>query len=254
MRLFDMHCHLDFLPEDEALVLANQGTARGIGAFSATVTPAGFVRAQSLLAQYPDVRVGLGLHPCWVKEQEKEAKTDVDCLSAHISQTRFIGEIGLDFAPRHIKTASAQIEVFSHILDAAKACGGDKVLSIHAVRSTDTVLDMLEARGLCKNNICILHWFSGSSEDLTRALHLGCYFSVSTRMLESKRGRSYVCRIAPERLLLETDMPANEASSYSADEWERDLRATLTRAAQTCNQDERELGEIIAYTSARILT
>ena len=254
MKLFDMHCHLDFLPDDEPLTLANQGIARGIGAFSTTVTPAGYSRAQSLLAHCPEVHVGVGLHPWWVKDQESKARADAERLAACITQTRFIGEIGLDFAPRHHKTAPVQIETFEHVLDTVVSCGGDKVLSIHAVRSADKVLDMLEVRDIAKNNIFILHWFSGSSEELIRALRLGCYFSVGVRMLESKRGRAYVRRIPHERMLLETDMPAGEGSSYSVDEWERDLRTALTCAAQTCNQDEREFGEIIAHTSARILT
>lgn len=284
MKLFDMHCHLDFLPDDAALSLAREAEARGMHAFSNTVTPAGFERARALFGACGNVRVGVGLHPWWVagnesgglyapgeksaaaaatskdaaprgsKQATEAAWSWSDCLEQlvlFVHQAPFVGEVGLDFAPRHEDTREEQIAVFDAALDACT--GGGKVISIHAVRSVSVVLNMLEAHGTCRSNACILHWFSGTSDELTRAIRLGCYFSVNPRMLATKRGRAYVCAIPREHLLLETDMPANEGVSYSIEEWEYDLRAVLTALADARDEHVDDLGEAIARTGAQLL-
>lgn len=284
MKLFDMHCHLDFLPDDAALSLAREAEARGMHAFSNTVTPAGFEHAQELFSACENVRVGVGLHPWWMagnesgglyvpgeksaaaaatskdaaprgsKQATEAACSWSDCLEQLVllvRQTPFVGEVGLDFALRHEDTREEQITAFNAVLDAC--VGGGKVISIHAVRSASVVLDMLEAHGTCKSNACILHWFSGTSDELTRAIRLGCYFSVNPRMLATKRGRAYVCAIPREHLLLETDMPANEGVSYSIEEWEYDLRAVLTALADARDEHVDDLGEAIARTGAQLL-
>lgn len=283
MKLFDMHCHLDFLPDADALGLAREAEAYGISAFSNTVTPAGFERVRALFGACGNVRVGVGLHPWWVTgnesgglyaPEEKSAAAVatsknaapgsmraaeaarswsdyLDQLLPRVRQTPFVGEVGLDFAPRHEDTREEQIAVFDAVLDACM--GGGKVISIHAVRSASAVLDMLEAHGTCASNACILHWFSGTSDELTRAIRLGCYFSINPRMLATKRGHAYVRAIPRERLLLETDMPADEGAPYSAEEWDRDLRGVLAALADVRDEYADDLGEVIARTSAQLL-
>lgn len=176
---------------------------------------------------------------------------EMDRLVSLIRDTPFVGEVGLDFASRHERTREEQIAVFDAVLDACT--GGGKVISVHAVRSASTMLDMLEAHGSCGSNACILHWFSGASDELTRAIRLGCFFSVNPRMLATKRGRAYVRAIPRERLLLETDMPANEGAPYSIEEWECDLRAVLAALADARDERADDLGEAIAQTSAQLL-
>ena len=90
------------------------------------------------------------------------------------------------------------------------------MISIHAVRSATAVLDVLERHRATHNNACILHWFSGSSQELAHARELGCHFSVNPNMLATKRGRAYVPQIPPERLLLETDLPDEETDAAQA--------------------------------------
>ena len=59
LRLFDMHCHLDFLPDPRGLAL--QAAATGIGALSVTVDPKDFTRIHGTLSDVPGFRVGLCL-------------------------------------------------------------------------------------------------------------------------------------------------------------------------------------------------
>ena len=177
--LADMHCHLDF--SSDMAALARLAQAHGVAAFSNTVTPEGYLAAGEALAGFPNVRTG----------------------------------VGLDFTPRREGTFETQLDAFERIVDTCCAQGG-KVISIHAVRSATAVLDVLERHGATRSNACILHWFSGSSQELARARELGCHFSVNPNMLATKRGRAYVRQIPPGRLLLETDLPDERTDAAQA--------------------------------------
>ena len=59
-------------------------------------------------------------------------------------KTRFIGEIGLDFAPRRAESAQLQRTVFARIAAASRG----KVLSVHAAKSVGVALDLMESVGL----------------------------------------------------------------------------------------------------------
>lgn len=229
--LADMHCHLDF--SSDMAALARLAQAHGVTALSNTVTPEGFLAARDALAGFPNVRTGVGLHPWWVADGRCGAE-QVELACQLIQKTRFVGEVGLDFAPRREGTFETQLDAFERIVDACCAQGG-KVISIHAVRSATAMLDVLERHHATHDNACILHWFSGSSQELVRARELGCRFSVNSNMLATKRGRAYVRQIPPERLLLETDLPEEgEIAAQAGPAW----IAQLERAAQM-------LGEIL---------
>lgn len=210
--LADMHCHLDF--SSDMAALARLAQAHGVAAFSNTVTPEGYLAASEALAGFPNVRTGVGLHPWWVADGRCGAE-QVELACRLIQETRFVGEVGLDFAPRREGTFETQLDAFERIVDACCAQGG-KVISIHAVRSATAVLDALERHNATHGNTYILHWFSGSSQELVRARELGCHFSVNPNMLATKRGRAYVRQIPPDRLLLETDLPDERMDAAQA--------------------------------------
>ncbi|MBQ3301736.1 MAG: TatD family hydrolase, partial [Eggerthellaceae bacterium] len=134
-----------------------------------------------------------------------------------VESTRFIGEIGLDFGRRGAQSASAQVPVFKEIMTHAARQGG-KVISIHAIKSADTVLNVLETSGALDTCACIMHWFSGTSQDLDRARKDGCLFSVNPMMVQSRRGREYVRQIPSGQLLLETDAPPGENVPFAYDQ------------------------------------
>ena len=104
-----------------------------------------------------------------------------------------------------------------------------RVISIHAVRSAGTVLDVLESYGLLTPSPN--SWFSGTSNEFGRARNAGCYFSVNERMLATKRGREYARQIPLDRLLLETDAPAEPNTETSAQSLIRSLTRTSERIA-----------------------
>ena len=250
--LFDMHCHLGFC--GDAARAAADLAACGLGAFSNTVTPAEFAGQKAALSDAPDVRVGVGLHPWWVGE-DGTGTCELGDLRQLVAANRFVGEMGLDFSPRHVAAREAQLRVFETIALASAEAGG-KVLSIHAVHAVDDVLGVLEQAGALASaagNACIIHWFSGTSDQLTRARRAGCFFSVNPRMLTSKRGCAYAQAIPADRLLLETDEPASAGAPWSAERVRWVLADTLQQLAALRNEDPVALQEQIAATSKRLL-
>lgn len=246
MKLYDMHCHLDFL--DDPAEFAHGAQLRGLGFFSATVTPDGFERACGLLADCENVRVGVGLHPWWINDGRCGAE-DIERVRAAIPGTRFVGEIGLDFGKRCAASREVQLAAFERIAAACAEAGG-RLLTVHAVRSADAALDVLERTGCLANNQVIFHWYSDTSEGLWRAVHAGCSISVNARMLATRRGREYARVIPLDRLLLETDLPPDDEAGFTLDAWEADLRGAL------CTLEEirgTQLGETLAQNSQRLL-
>ena len=251
LAYFDMHCHLGFC--EDATQAARALAAAGVGAFSNTVTPAEFAEQRVALAGAGNVRAGVGLHPWWAGEFDPFA--DWDRLYGLVARNRFIGEVGLDFSPRHADTHKAQLDA---LVCVAHACArtGNKVLSAHAVHAVDQVLDVLERAsvfGGMTGNACIIHWFSGTSDQLTRARRMGCFFSVNPRMLESKRGRAYAQAIPVDRLLLETDEPASAGAPWSVARVRELLEETLTQLVALRGDDPAELRDRIAQTSRTLL-
>ncbi len=246
----DAHCHLDKLDNPRAYV--QEAGVAGYAFFAMTCEPSAFEPLQNTLVNCENVTVGLGLHPWYVGEDTDEGAGVASCeayatqAGAHVGEssatqagervgktsgkytleeqlaqfeslldkTQLVGEVGLDFSPKHSKTREAQIEAFTRI---ASLCANrtGKILSLHAVDASTEVLDILEETGCLDACTCIFHWFSGSSEDLIRARDAGCLFSMGRQMLASRRGSSYILAVDWDHILIETDYyPEGDAQVF----------------------------------------
>ena len=222
--LHDAHCHLDFMSDGEQI--AADALAAGCLVYANTVEPGAYEAVLERFGRFGNVRVGLGLHPWWVRNDAREQVAEFEELFSS-SQVRYVGEVGLDFGKRAAGTREAQLLAFESIARQAASRGGC-TLSLHAVRSAGVVLDMLERTGALGNCTCIFHWFSGSSDELQRAVRAGCLFSVNEMMASSRRGKEYIKAIPAGRLLLETDAPPEEhPGPYGYHRLEESLRSTL---------------------------
>lgn len=193
--LLDTHYHFDFIPESQRPAFLTALGESQVRVISQTLVPSQFVE------QSPNA--ALGFHPWQVAEADVERELAI--FRENLHRTRLIGEIGLDFGPRHLTTAAEQEHVFLSLLaDVAKA-PEPRVLSIHSVRATGAVLEGLST--LPAHITKVIHWFSGTSDELTKLMRLGGLISVNPMMLESKRGRAYVKQVPADRILLETDYP-----------------------------------------------
>ena len=128
-----------------------------------------------------------------------------------------------------------------------------RIMSIHSSAAAACVLDVLERTGCLDACICIFHWFSGSQEELTRAIESGCLFSVNERMLKTKRGRAYACAIPEDRLLIETDFPSKPTAMTISQDVAPRLERTMSLLAEARGADERSLASAIAAASKRLL-
>ena len=104
-RLFDMHCHLDRMADAEHV--ARDAEKRGLACFDTTVSPADATRARARFAGFANVRVGCGLHPWWLADGRCGA-ADIAAVARDAKASPFIGEIGLDYAPRHEASRALQ--------------------------------------------------------------------------------------------------------------------------------------------------
>jgi TatD DNase family protein len=144
----------------------------------------------------------LGLHPQLIHER----KDEISLWDQYLAEARYVGEVGIDAGPRYYHSPDLQKEVFEHVLQRC-ARDGNKVLSVHSVRSAKIVLDLIETHFSPSRGTIILHWFSGSLSEAQRAAELGCYFSVNFEMLSNDRGRRLVADLRADRILTETDGP-----------------------------------------------
>lgn len=251
--LIDAHCHLDFA--GNAAELAAAYTACG-GALSGTCDPRDFERVRTMLAPYaPRVRVGLGLHPWWVADGTC-GEGEVALFERLAPAAPLISEVGLDFQPRREGTRDAQVEAFERVCVAAARPSAEfprRIMSIHSSAAATCTLDVLECTGCLDACICIFHWFSGSQEELTRAIDAGCLFSVNERMLKTKRGRAYARAIPKDRLLVETDFPGKPGTTALAVDVVPRLERTMSLLAAARGDDECSLASAIADASERLL-
>ena len=227
----DTHCHLGWFADPAAV--ARDAAALDLEMLAVTVNPEEYLRTRESLEVRSNVALAAGLHPWWVREAR-----DADALCELLPETRFVGEIGLDAAPRHAANWDAQLRAFERICDCCAKTSAPtepKVLSIHAVRCTGTVLDVLEHTGAAEACYCILHWFSGSPDELWRAVHLGCRFSLGERSLATRRGREYARILPAELLLTETDLPEGKHSPSTAEDIVNSLERTVAGIAAARN-------------------
>jgi TatD DNase family protein len=198
--LVDFHCHLDLFADMEAAI--READAAGIYTLAVTTTPKAWPRNHQLTRATRHVRAALGLHPQLVAERHSE----LSLWEEYLPQSRYIGEVGLDAGPKFYKSFELQREIFSHILQAC-ARAGDKILSVHSVRSAKVVLDLVELHFPAGRGRIVLHWFTGTKSEARRAVDLGCYFSINDAMLQSDHGRDLILGLPGDRILTETDAP-----------------------------------------------
>lgn len=239
--MHDMHCHLAFMENGEAV--AAEAQAAGTLLFANTVTPDEWRLAKERFGSFPNVTVGFGMHPWWV-DGTCEIGEELDR-----EQPDIIGEVGLDFGKRHADTRDKQLRTFEEVARWAAERGG-KLLSVHSVHAAKETLDVLERTGALESCACIFHWFTGPSDLLKRAVLAGCYFSVGHRMVATGKGREYVKAIPVKQLLLETDDPPEQGQAYSYTELRANLQ-TVASAVDGIKGDE-ALG-VIAQTSRALL-
>lgn len=173
-----------------------------IGILSVGTTPRAYLKEVELFSGVKNVHVALGLHPQLVGS----GYDDWELFELLVQQCHYIGEVGLDFSKDYIATKMQQIKTFEKILLLCEQYG-NKIVSIHSLKSAATVLEILNKLRHGKKNTYILHWFTGTPVQMEDAINLGCFFSINPKMLKTKSGINLIHKIPPNRILIETDAP-----------------------------------------------
>lgn len=229
----DAHCHLDLM--ENMLEFINEIQNSNMSLFAVGTTPKAYDREVQFCKNSHNLYVGLGMHPQLVSS----GYDDMLLFESLAAKSHYIGEIGLDFSKGYIHTKDLQIKVFREIIELCERYG-EKIVSIHSLKSAGTVLEILQEYKKKGNNKYILHWFTGSISQVERAIELGCYFSINPNMLKTKSGLEIIKRVPVTRILLETDAPFAIKFKHLY-EIEKKLRSTTLEISNLVGKDIDEL-------------
>ena len=243
-RGVDFHCHLDLYPDHEAAIA--RAESAGVYTLTVTTTPKAWRRNFELTRGTRYVRAALGLHPQLAADRAAE----LPLWKQYMSETRYIGEVGLDAGPRYYKSLGIQKNVFRTILQRCTEAGG-KILTVHSVRSAPAVLDMVEQYLPQDRGVVVLHWFTGSRSEARRGESLGCYFSINSEMMRSERGRILVAGLPKNRILTETDGPFTMTKGRPAEP--ADYTDTILQLAQVHNVSAEDMADTVTENLRMLL-
>lgn len=246
---YDMHSHLDFANNCKEIASEAQGLIETI---NSTVEPAAFVSAREKFEDFDNIHVALGIHPWWVANG-RISEVDLAHFEEMLPTTNLVGEIGLDFHKSRKESKVHQMEVFERLLDDIAESDDAKLVFLHSVKSTETMLDILEKSNALKKSTFVFHWFQGSHEDFGRAVSLGCYFSVGMRMLAQEDGELFARAIPDELLLAETDNPPQEGMDWSAGQWFQEIDNTIASIAEARGAGKDHIEQLLTTNSTLLI-
>lgn len=209
--MIDLHTHLDLYPN--SLDILARVNKENCFTLAVTTSPRAWEATSQVFKGYENIKVALGLHPEVVDQKFNE----LGLLLSSIHKSNFIGEIGIDGSSRYSKTIEKQEQVFDSAIRECEKAGG-RIISIHSRGATSKILSIIRKYPGCGTPI--LHWFSGSVNELKEAIDMNCLFSVNPLMLRSKKGTDLVSRIPPDLVLPESDGPFAKMYGKSIMPWE----------------------------------
>lgn len=209
--MIDLHCHLDLYKDPISILPEVKRRCKYL--LAVTTSPRAWQKAKQVFAGIHCVNVALGLHPEILSSKTNE----IDMLLSNICHCKYIGEVGIDGSSQYKTSYQTQKNLFREIVRTAEKCGG-RIISIHSRNAVKDVLDIIESDVVA--SVPVLHWFSGTMEDLKRANALGCWFSVNPVMLTGNKGKSLVSKMPLSRILPETDAPFTEKCGVPYMPWE----------------------------------
>jgi TatD DNase family protein len=241
--LVDTHCHLDLFEG----IQNDPGKEDGLNIKTITVTnaPSFYPKNKTLFNQASNIRVALGLHPQLIGTHASE----FGLFKELISDTKYVGEIGLDGSPELKTTYATQVQIFENMLTSIKR-ESSKVLTIHSRNAAKETIEHLSKVLAGTEHRVVLHWFSGNHQELSVAIMNGFYFSVNHKMATSEKGKLLIAKMPMDRLLTETDAPFTYSKTINSRI--KSLDATLDAVAKVKSIDKAECIELV-YTNFKTI-
>jgi TatD DNase family protein len=232
MSLTDSHAHLDFYtetPTDREEVLRRAYAAGvhtilaiGIGEGPQTMHLALDLAKAPHHPSHPEIYASAGIHPQEAHHATPEALAKLTALATH-PKCIAIGEIGLDYY--HLENPAPAIQKQAFIAQMQIAATLSKPILIHLRTSelatpqakekyaghdaTADFFQLIEQHWTPTGLPGVMHCFSGTPADATRALDLGFYLSFAGNLTypKSQSIREAALQAPADRILVETDAP-----------------------------------------------
>ncbi|XP_054651686.1 tatD DNase domain containing 3-like isoform X3 [Dunckerocampus dactyliophorus] len=211
----DCHCHVsagDFDKDIETVI--ERSKRAGLLALLAVAEYAGeFDKIIALSQRFQGfVFPCLGVHPVQEvsSEQPRSASLqDVDAalpiIDKYKEQLVALGEVGLDFTPRYVKSESdkaSQRQVLIRQSHLAKEL--DLPLNVHSRSAGRPTIQLLKEQGVER---VLLHAFDGKVSVAMEAVQAGYFFSIPPSIIRSEQ-QKLVKQLPLESMCLESDAPA----------------------------------------------
>lgn len=242
MRIPDVHCHLDQLPDPDQAVL--DAAAAGVEPIWAVgMSEVSSRRVLELRARHPrHVLAAVGLHPGEIPALDDAGlERELEFVRRHLDTADALGEVGLDYKDaRDDAQRIRQRAALDRQLEWAAERG--KPVNAHCRRAEREVLECCGAfarrTGLGVN----LHWFTHSRPLARRAAELGLFISPGPSILHDPAQAAVAREVAGDLLLLETDSPVEYGGAAAAPAW----------AARVAEKLAALRGEPVADLAARL--
>lgn len=194
MNLVDTHFHLDKYRNHKAIF--EYLNKEKIYTLCMTDSPGVYVTCKRLYSHGKYVRHALGFHPLNIELTDKDFSEFLRLMPS----VSYVGEVGLDFSNKKSLPRERQVDYFEKIV--CQCTRLNKLMSVHSNGAADEVIRILS---IYNPKRCIIHWFTGTEQQLKKLHALGCYFSINANMAVSDPS---LIRLMPlDRILIESDGP-----------------------------------------------
>ena len=240
-KLIDTHAHLDEL-ENLDLILEEAKESGIIAVVAVGSDYQSNVKILEISQRYSSfVYPALGLHP-WQLANLGASQLDdnLQFIERNIAAAVAIGEIGLDYDKRLVKTASKELQrdVLRRLLDLARRYA--KPAIIHSRYAWKDSFQSVQDAGVDK---AVFHWFTGFSSVLRDIITSGYFISAAPAAEYHEEHRRAVKETPLDRLLLETDCPVTYGREVKYKSKPADVVRSLKAAAQLKGMDEAAIAE-----------
>ena len=252
MKLIDTHSHLylEVFDKDRDETI-QRAIEIGVDRFYLPAIDSTYT--DSMLAmekKYPDrIRLMMGLHPNYVKENFKDELSHVKKYLA-IHDFAAVGEIGIDLYWDQTFLKQQQ-EAFDIQICWAKKQGMPIV--IHCRNAFDEVFEILE--GHRSNNLSgIFHCFTGTKEQAERAIGFNLKLGIGG-VVTFKNGKidQFLDQIPLDHIVLETDAPYLSPAPYRGKRNQSEYLIYILRKLSEIHQiTEKELAAITTHNALTI--